>query len=755
MNLLAGSNAGRWAAAVCTAFAAGVAAGHSSVGVAPTTRAAVAAAASIACALVLCVRRGLALMISLVVVAALLGGARGSAAAFPGPTSVAAHVGTRDVVVLGSVRDTSTTGAVVVDATRITDSDADTGVSGGVLVSAAAQPAVMPGDQVEIHARGLRLPGRRPGATSQAALEREGVQGVAMSPQMSVVNRGAWSPSRAVASMQARLTHAVDASIPEPAAALLLGVAFGIRQPLAADIRAPLQDAGLVHIVVVSGLKVVIVLGLIAAVAARRGWSRWRALVVSAPLVSGYVLLSGAGPAAVRSAIMTGAALLAGTAGRRTDSVPMLSLVAAVMLGIQPQLVDDPGFQLSFLGTLGIVLLASPLAVRIPGPRVLVEPFAVTVAAQLATVPVMAGTFGVISIVGPIANALVLPVLPVLIVVGGGAALLGSIAPMLAWLPLHMAALVLDAIVLLARVLASLPGAALHVGQWPAAWTVAAGVGLAAGLFAWWMMRRCAARTSALQSAIGASGAAVCCALLATALLSGGDGRMHVTVLDTGTSPAVLVRTAQGRTALIDGGSSPALLVQALGRVLPPTSSSIDLIVVTGGEQSAVGGLAGLRGHYNVGAVVAPVRLTPAAATIITGLQDAGAEMLAGSRAWRWDETSWSCLPASADASGHDMCALLARDASGTVLVLGDAGTAAQDELAAAYGAGLRADLLVSEAGGALSPLVLAAAQPSSIAIPAAKGSPASPNLSAPAARTGTDGDLSYAGGPDGLEEEG
>ena len=82
---------------------------------------------------------------------------------------------------------------------------------------------------------------------------------------------------------------------------------------------------------------------------------------------------------------MAGAAMLAGAGARRTDPVPMLALAAALMLGVDPQLVEDPGFQLSFLGTAGILLLASPIAARIPAPRVIAEPFAVTVAAQLAT----------------------------------------------------------------------------------------------------------------------------------------------------------------------------------------------------------------------------------------------------------------------------------------------------------------------------------------------------------------------------------
>src|SRR5207253_887027 len=129
-------------------------------------------------------------------------------------------------------------------------------------------------------------------------------------------------------------------------------------------VRAPLQDAGLVHIVVVSGLKVVIVIGLAAALAAVLAWSRRRTLLVIAPAVTVYVLLSGAGPAAVRSAVMAGAALLVRLRSRSTDPLPVLAVVAALMLVAAPPLAASPGYQLSFLGTAGIVCLTCPLASR-------------------------------------------------------------------------------------------------------------------------------------------------------------------------------------------------------------------------------------------------------------------------------------------------------------------------------------------------------------------------------------------------------
>ncbi len=70
---------------------------------------------------------------------------------------------------------------------------------------------------------------------------------------MFVLAGGGPSLAGGIAWAQGRLIAAVDASLSEPAAALLLGIAFGIHEPLAAAVRTPLQNAELIHIVVVAG----------------------------------------------------------------------------------------------------------------------------------------------------------------------------------------------------------------------------------------------------------------------------------------------------------------------------------------------------------------------------------------------------------------------------------------------------------------------------------------------------------------------
>jgi beta-lactamase superfamily II metal-dependent hydrolase len=227
-----------------------------------------------------------------------------------------------------------------------------------------------------------------------------------------------------------------------------------------------------------------------------------------------------------------------------------------------------------------------------------------------------------------------------------------------------------------------------------------------------------------------------------------------VTVLSTGAAPAVLVRGADGSLALVDGGSSPVVLLQALGRVLAPTDHHIGLVVVSGGEQAAVAGLAGLPGHYDVGTVLVSRDLNPGGTKVVEALQAAGAVAVdPAGRPWNWGGASWRCLPFRAQAPDRAMCALAIHGPGAAALILGDAGSVDQEEVAAEYGPDMSADVVVSEPGGSLAPTLLATVRARAIAVPTVQGgyaAPAPPGYSV--LRTGTQGDIRFDGGAHGLQ---
>jgi beta-lactamase superfamily II metal-dependent hydrolase len=256
-----------------------------------------------------------------------------------------------------------------------------------------------------------------------------------------------------------------------------------------------------------------------------------------------------------------------------------------------------------------------------------------------------------------------------------------------------------------------------------------------------------------LRAIVAAALAALVAAGTGWAIASRPDGLLHVTVLDTGSSTAVLVRVGDGSTALIDGGASATQLLAALGRVMPPASSHLDMVVITGGEEAAVDGLNGLPGHYSVGTVVSPGGLNPGGNAVVAALESAGANVLdAAGAGWSFGGATWRCLGFISLATARTMCVVTVGDPSGRVLVLGDAGTADQEDLCAVYGSALQSDLVVTPPGGAVSPVLLATARPLELAVPIVQGAAAVPAPQGyPTDRTSTDGDLDYTGGPHGL----
>jgi len=382
--------------------------------------------------------------------------------------------------------------------------------------------------------------------------------------------------------LRTRYVAALDAALPPPHAAVLLGVVLGIRQGIPAELQQALIATGLVHLLVLSGLKVAIfariVQGALRPILQR--FAMWPALC----LIGLYALAGGATPAAIRAAAMGGLAIAAANLGRPSHVWTSLAITAASMLAWRPELAWDVGFQLSFAGTAAIIVLTPSIERRLRWlPHFLREPFAVTCAAQVGTLPMMATDFHLLSPVGPIANALVLPILPAIVVAGialGPLSLLPGIA--------HVAAIPLAGLLAyveqVAYVLARLPAAAFPVVRFPP-W---AGLAYYASLGAVVAAGHVKPKGRALAMA-GAILAPATIAAVALGMWAVAPPSVHV--LAVGNGQALLFRSTQG-VILVDGGPSPARLKDELGQILPPWQTSMDAVVITAPGLGHVGGFA-------------------------------------------------------------------------------------------------------------------------------------------------------------------
>jgi len=576
-------------------------------------------------ALVLCAVAGLALVV----------GSWRQAAAETAPrqdTSVASLVDGTEHDVLGSVMDDPRPRAdrlqLVLGDLLVARGGRAVALADRLLVRLPRGIAVESGDRLRLTTR-VELPEDFDGFAYREYLARQGIGGIGEAQSAERVARpngpGAWLPS-----IRNALLDGLNRVVPEPEAALGAGILLGVRSAIAPDINEAFARAGLTHVVAISGWNIAIVAALVAAVARpveRRG-GRWSGAVLVTATVAGYVVLTGATPSVMRAALMAGALLVARLGGSRAHAGSALGLAALVMLIAAPSLLWDVGFQLSLLATGGLIWFGGPIERRLAGwPGLIREPVALTLAAQVTTLPVILVNFERLSLVAPVANVLVVPFVPLAMLFSAAAAVVGVLTMPLpvplvsdaaAWLAGGAAWLVLRTMVALGTAIASVPHASVDVivpAPLAAAW-------LPIVALASWALGPGQGRTGEPRAEARPAGqrrlmrlarrilrplplaAGLILVLGAISLGSLPDGRLHLTVLDVGQGDALLVETPSGATILIDGGPDPELTLRRVGANLAFFDRRIDLMVLSHPHQDHVAGLVDVLDRFSVGALL-------------------------------------------------------------------------------------------------------------------------------------------------------
>ena len=523
------------------------------------------------------------------------------------------------------------------------------------LVAAATLPwfpEVASGDRVEIDGR-LEPPS---GGDYGTYLERIGASATIRAAGLRLAapdgsGIGPWERLRRASAA------ALDEAIPAPEAGLAAGILVGLRDHVDRDLAAAFTTAGVSHIVAISGWNIAIVATTLGALTGRLG--RRRRTVATCLAIAVYVAFVGPSPSVVRAAAMAACALLARELGRPTTATAAMGLAVTGLLLLDPGYVDDAGFRLSVLATAGLIAWGTTLAARIAGPSPgrlrgwLAESLGVSLAAQAATLPVILLDFGRLSIVSPVVNVLVAPLVAPAMAAGGLALVVGLAAAVglpaglgtLAGLPAWFLLGVLIAIV---RIGAGLPFAS--IGLDPPGNAIAAALA-AAGLAVVVTAARRGPRHAPAEPARPAIPAvpsasvhprskrpARLVALLletatvavALAAIHRPDGATRITVLDVGQGDAILIEGGRGGRLLVDGGPDPTRLLIALGERLPPWDRRIDAVVLTHPHEDHVAGLAALLSRFRVGRVFEPGMIGPG-----PGYQ-AWAQQLAGGGPTRW-----------------------------------------------------------------------------------------------------------------------
>jgi len=207
--------------------------------------------------------------------------------------------------------------------------------------------------------------------------------------------------------------------LPEPQGSLMSGILLGNRVKLDHDLIDTFRAVGLTHIIAVSGYNLTI----LTANAVSIFWPviGRRALWVSAAIIIIFVIITGAPASILRAAVMAMTVILAKYLGRPSRGVNVLIFASALLVVFEPKILFDVGFQLSVAATYGLIRL-SPYIGRLlaptPIPPTLKQIIAETLAAIIMTTPLIIGHFERLSVVSPLSNLLVLPLIPLTMAIG-------------------------------------------------------------------------------------------------------------------------------------------------------------------------------------------------------------------------------------------------------------------------------------------------------------------------------------------------
>ncbi|WP_216216175.1 ComEC/Rec2 family competence protein [Amycolatopsis aidingensis] len=505
----------------------------------------------------------------------------------------------------------------------------------------------------------------------------------------------------AAESMRAGLRAAAGVLATEPAG-LLPGLVTGDTSALAPRVEREFLDAGMSHLVAVSGSNLAIVCGaVLLLLRAFRIGPRVRACTAGGAL-AGFLLLAGPEPSVLRAGVMGAVALLALALGRNGSALPALAVAVGGLVLYDPAMAVSFGFTLSVVATAGLVLLAPHWARMMTArgvPTGCAEALAVPLAAFLVTAPVIAGMAGELSLVSVLANVLAAPVVAPVTILGVAATVLAGAWPGAAEALVHLAGPGLDWLILVAREASAVPGALL---PWPDGWW---GGLLAAGVAALLVLavRYRPARTGlALTLVFGL----LVLVPLRTIAPPWPPAGWAAVACDVGQGDALVLATGEpGRAVVVDTGPRPGPVDRCLDRL---DVERVPLVVLSHLHADHIGGLSSVfEGRVVGGVAVGPGRdpdwawrqVVDEAAAHRTPLVELGS----GDRlAWpglRLDVLGPRHVPraTAADEDGTTInnasVVAMASTAAGRVLLTGDIELAAQSDLLAA-GTELEAEIL-------------------------------------------------------------
>src|SRR3989344_1432931 len=325
-----------------------------------------------------------------------------------------------------------------------------------VLVTTGRYPEYHYLDKVKITGK-LKTPPEFEDFNYKNYLLKDGIYSVIDFPKIELVSRehdyNAFSfLYEKVLFLKEKLRKSIDLNFSSPQNSILDGIVFGNDKNMPKDLKDKFNATGLSHITAVSGGNIVILISILMSFLLFLGLWRSHAFYISIIFIWVYIILVGFPASGVRAAIMGSILLLAEILGRQNTSSRIIMLAGSLMLFQNPFLLFyDVGFQLSFLASMGIIYLKPIIdsflkfshkfksrsqfkVILNQRLKDLSDIISVTLSAQIFTLPIIIYNFGTVSLIAPITNLLILPIVPFLMVFGFLASLFGIFSGFLGWI---------------------------------------------------------------------------------------------------------------------------------------------------------------------------------------------------------------------------------------------------------------------------------------------------------------------------------
>ena len=312
-----------------------------------------------------------------------------------------------------------------------------------ILVTTNRYPKYSYGDKLKIEGK-LKTPQVFEDFNYKDYLAKEGIYSVIYWPRIEKMAEDQGNPVFGkILSFKERLRESIYQSLSPPQSSILGSMILGDKRRMSEGLKEKLNIAGIRHITAISGMHITILSVVLMQFLIGLGFWRGQAFYLTIILLALFILMVGLPSSAIRAGVMVGFFLLAQKIGRKSSSSRVVVFAATGILAVNPLLLRfDVGFQLSFLAVMGIIYLGPSFQnwlKKIPEKEFinLRSIISMTLAAQIFTLPILVYNFGRISLVAPIANILILPLLPFIIGLGFLFGLVGiifqSLGQVLSW----------------------------------------------------------------------------------------------------------------------------------------------------------------------------------------------------------------------------------------------------------------------------------------------------------------------------------